>query len=76
MERFKRGWMTFVHWLGRVQTALILFLIYVLVIGPVWFFLWVTRRSDLLAIKKPADGITWSIKPRIPTDIERCERQF
>lgn len=76
MEPLKRRWMTFVHAFGRVQTAIILFVIYVLVIGPLSFFLWVARGRDLLAIKKPAAGIGWAPKPPVPTDTERCERQF
>ena len=76
MGRFKQRWMTFVHALGRVQTAILLFLIYVLVIGPVSLLLRLSRRGDLLQIEKPAGGTTWSPKPSVPTDIARCERQF
>jgi hypothetical protein len=72
----KRGWMRFVTWLGRAQTALLLSLVYLLGIGPLWLFVCLIGRRDLLATRgKPSASFALP-KPTIPTDRERCERQF
>ena len=68
--------MKFVDAFTRFQTALILFVIYVLVIGPVSLFLRMTRGGDLLAMRKRPGELHWSPKPQVPTDSDRCERQF
>ena len=74
--RFKRGWMVFVDRLGKVQTAIVLFLTYVLVLGPISMVLRGIGRQDLLELKR-TEGATFAhAKSRVPTDRERCERQF
>lgn len=72
----RRGWMRFVHGLGRVQTTLVLSLVYVLLIGPAWFWVALIGRRDLLGTRRAPTASFASPKARIPTDRERCERQF
>ena len=72
----KRGWMVFAHALGRVQTAILLFLVYVLAVGPMAFMLRVVGRRDLLELRRPVGTSFAHSKRQVPTDGERCERQF
>ena len=72
----KRGWMTFAHRLGQVQTAILLFLIYTLVLGPLAFILRVFGRQDLLELRRSARTSFAHRKEQVPTDPARCERQF
>ena len=72
----KRGWMVFADRLGKVQTAIILFLTYVLVLGPLSLLLRGVGRQDLLEMKKHGGTTFAHAKKAVPTDRERCERQF
>jgi hypothetical protein len=73
---FKRGWMAFAHRLGQIQTGIILFLVYVLIIGPLSLLLRLFGRGDLLEMRRPP-GVSFAHeKEQIPSDAERCERQF
>ncbi|HEY2389507.1 MAG TPA: hypothetical protein VGK30_21335 [Candidatus Binatia bacterium] len=68
--------MAFVHRLGQIQTGLLLALAYIFVIGPTALFLRVLGRRDLLDVRaKKATTFAYQ-KHAIPTDRERCERQF
>ncbi len=76
MGRTMRGWMVFVDRLGKIQTAIVLFLTYTLVVGPISMLIRGFGRQDLLEIKR-REGPTFAhAKKAIPTDRERCERQF
>jgi hypothetical protein len=68
--------MAFVLRLGRIQTAIILFIIYFLVIGPVSVLMRVVGRRDLLELHAPKRSSFGQAKTQVPTDPERCERQF
>jgi hypothetical protein len=68
--------MRFVVALGRVQTTLLLSLVYVVMIGPLWLCVCVLGRRDLLATRRVATTSFAAQKPKLPTDRERCERQF
>jgi len=71
-----RAWMRFVVALGRVQTTLLLSLVYVLGVGPLWLCVCVLGRRDLLGTRR-APVTSFAVqKPELPTDRERCERQF
>lgn len=72
----RRAWMRFVDVLGRVQTTLLLSVVYLVLIGPLWLCMCVLGRRDLLAMRRVA-ATSFSVrKPHVPTDRERCERQF
>ena len=68
--------MRFVDALGRVQTTLLLSLVYVLMIGPLWLCVRVLGRRDLLGTRRVAAASFAAEKAKVPTDRERCERQF
>jgi hypothetical protein len=72
----KASWMHFVHVLGQVQTTLILTLIYVLVLGPMALLLRLAGRGDLLAVRAGKAQSFAHPKQMVPTDVERCSRQF
>jgi hypothetical protein len=72
----KRGWMAFAHRVGLIQTAILLSLAYVLVIGPTSIILRVLGRRDLLDLHRKRATSYAHPKRAIPTDRERCERQF
>jgi hypothetical protein len=72
----KHGWMRFAHYLGQIQTAILLFLIYVLVIGPLSVVLRVLGRQDLLEMRRSKSASFAHSKTQVPTDAARCERQF
>jgi len=68
--------MRFVNALGRVQTTLLLSLVYVIGVGPLWLCVCVLGRRDLLETRRVAATSFSAQKPKVPTDRERCERQF
>ena len=72
----KASWMRFVHVLGQVQTTLLLTLIYVLVLGPIVLLLRLGGRGDLLATRGGKAQSFAHPKQMVPTDVERCSRQF
>ena len=71
-----RAWMRFALALGRAQTTLLLSLVYILGIGPLWLCVCLLGRRDLLATRRVATTSFAAQKPKLPTDRERCERQF
>ena len=72
----KTSWMHFVNVLGQVQTTLILSLIYGLILGPMALLLRLFRRGDLLALRATGGASFAHPKQMVPTDVERCARQF
>jgi hypothetical protein len=76
VQTLKRGWMAFAHRLGQVQTAILLFLVYVLVIGPLSLMLRLVGRGDVLEMRRSQQPSFAHPKSQVPTDPKRCERQF
>jgi hypothetical protein len=76
VEGFKRRWMAFVVRLGTIQTTIVLFVIYAFVLGPVSLVMRAIARRDLLELRRPSSSTFAHPKRQIPTDPERCERQF
>lgn len=72
----KRGWMAFADGLARVQTVVLLSVVYVIVIGPLWVALCALGRRDLLEMRRLPGNSFAHTKQQIPTDRARCERQF
>jgi hypothetical protein len=68
--------MRFVAALGRAQTTLLLSLVYILGIGPLWLCVCLLGRRDLLETRRVPAASFARPKPKIPTDRQRCERQF
>jgi len=72
----KASWMHFVDVLGQVQTTLILTLIYVVILAPLALCLRLFGRGDLLELRTRAATSFARPKQMVPTDVERCARQF
>ena len=72
----KASWMHFVHVLGEVQTTLILTLIYVVILAPLALCLRLFGRGDLLELRARETASFARPKQMVPTDVERCARQF
>jgi hypothetical protein len=62
--------------MGQSQNVVLLTLTYVVVLGPVWLMLCLTRRSDLLELRSRDTTSFARPKQPVPTDAERCERPF
>ena len=70
-----RYWMIFAKKLSIIPTTIILFIVYFACIGAISIVNFLLR-NDLLD-KKVIDRPTyWRDKELIPTDYERCKRQF
>ena len=68
-------WMKFAHVLGRVQTAILLFLIYFLSVGTIALISFIFRKDFL--DKKFADKESfWADRGDPPPSLENCRRQF
>jgi hypothetical protein len=76
LARLESGWMRIAQRLGEVQTVVILTLVYTMLIAPMALLLRLLGRADLLELRRArGDGFALP-KQRIPTDPERCKRQF
>ena len=76
IARLGAGWMRIAQRLGEVQTVVLLTLVYATVLGPLALWLRLVGRADLLALRQ-ARGESFALpKQQVPTDLERCERQF
>ena len=74
--RLKSGWLRVAQRLGEVQTVVLLTLVYVAVLGSLALLLRLFGRADLLALRE-SGGESFALpKKQVPTDRERCERQF
>ena len=74
--RLWSGWVAIAHRLGEAQTVVLLSLVYATVVGPMALLLRLFGRGDLLELRRPRTGSFALPKRAIPTDRERCERQF
>lgn len=68
--------MAIVRRMGQSQNVVLLTLTYVVVLGPIWLILSLTRRSDLLELRSRATVSFAQPKQPVPTDADRCERPF
>lgn len=71
----ERQWMRFAEALGRLNTRIVLTLLYALVITPVGL---IRRRVHDPLDRRMRDGraSTWVARPRVPVDPARYRRQF
>jgi len=74
--RFTSSWMAIVRRMGQSQNVVLLTLTYVVVLGPIWLILRLTRRSDLLELHSQGSVSFARPKQPVPTDADRCERPF
>jgi hypothetical protein len=68
-------WKAFAHVLGRIQTAILLAIIYHIAVGPIGLVCRLTRR-DLLGLRS-TEGDSFSVdSPPISTTLEQAQKQF
>jgi hypothetical protein len=68
-------WMTFAHFLGRVNTSILLTVMYVLIIGPSWIVVRVLRK-DLLRRRLGSGTSYWIDKAPLKHTLEETRHQF
>jgi hypothetical protein len=68
-----RGWLAFARVLGRVNSAVFLFLTYFLVLSPLGFFLRLFGRDELRR-RGPAPATTWEPYPERNRDPKHYEK--
>ncbi len=71
----RRSWMAFAHVVGVVQNFILLTLLYFLLFGPIALCLRLLGH-DLLGLRRDDRASLYFPKDHVPTDLERCERQF
>jgi len=74
-KQLRSWWMVFVHALGKVQTAILLSVVYHLTVGPLALIGKITGRDmlDLRANREPSYAKKLS---RISCTIKEAEKQF
>ena len=75
LRKLWAGWMAFARWLGRVQTVLLLSIVYYVVLGPTGLIARVFRR-DLLGLRQPSGPTYWKELSDTTTNLERAHKQF
>lgn len=75
LKTFYKYWMIFAKKLSIIPTTIILFIIYFGGIGMISIINFILRK-DLLDKNLAASTTYWREKEDIPTDLERCKRQF
>ncbi|MCK6555416.1 hypothetical protein L6Q96_12685 [Candidatus Binatia bacterium] len=74
-SKIKKGWMAFVDVLGRVQTTLLLSIIYHIAVGPIALVARLLRRDFLGLRARPGESYAAELGP-LSTTPERAHRQF
>ncbi len=69
------GWKAFAHVLGRIQTAILLSIVYFLTIGPIGL---IGRlfRNDFLGLRRSDRPSYWIPLPGTTSTIEQARKQF
>ncbi|HYD47830.1 MAG TPA: hypothetical protein VEB21_05755 [Terriglobales bacterium] len=76
-KSIKKLWMAFADVLGRVQTAIMLSLVYHLTVGPLSVFARVARKQVMtLSPDRSGEGSYAVELPPISSTMERAKRQF
>ena len=73
-QTLKSGWMAFALWLGKVQTTILLSLVYFLAIGPTAVISRLARR-DLLGLRPKEETYAVPLQ-RITLTLEAAHKQF
>ena len=74
-QTLKSGWMAFALWLGKINTSILLTLVYFLAVGPTALFALLARR-DLLGLRGAGDASYAVPLDRITVTIEGAHKQF
>ena len=77
-KSIKKGWMVFAEVVGRVQTTVMLSIVYHLAVGPLSVFSRLTGRDVMsLGPESEAKLPTYSVSvKRISSTLERAKQQF
>ncbi len=74
-QTLKSGWMAFARGLAKIQTAILLTLIYIIAVGPLAIIARLARR-DLLGLRR-SQGDTYGMPvERITLTLEGARKQF
>lgn len=70
-----KWWMAFARLLGRINTAVLLTIVYVLLVGPLWIVMKL-KGEDVLDRGLKEGTSYWNEKAPSPQDLPRSRRQF
>ena len=74
-QTLKSGWMAFALWLGKINTNILLTLVYFLAVGPTALFSRLGRR-DLLGLRG-VEGASYAVPlERVTVTLEGAHKQF
>jgi hypothetical protein len=76
ISRIKDGWMYFARTLGRVNTIILLTLVYLLIIGPMALLAKIFRKDLLQKKKQSMETTYWRDRATNAPTIERHKFQF
>lgn len=74
-KKLYKYWMIFAKKFAIIPTTIILSILYFIFVGIIALINFVTRQ-DLLGKRAVTKDTYWLAKEHIPTDFERCKRQF
>jgi hypothetical protein len=74
-QTLKAGWMAFALWIGKINTNILLTLVYFLAVGPTALFSRLGRR-DLLGLRGVEEASYAVPLDRITVTIEGAHKQF
>lgn len=74
-KQLRSWWMVFVHALGKVQTTILLSVVYHIAVGPLALFSKVTG-GDMLDLRSSAEPSYAKKLTRISSSLEEAEKQF
>lgn len=74
-RKLRDGWMVFVHVLGKVQTTILLSVVYHIAVGPI-ALAGRLAGGDLLGLKGKGAGSHATPLPRISSTLDEAAKQF
>lgn len=75
LRALRRGWMTFAHILGRIQTTLLLSFVYFIIVGVIGMIGRAFGRG-FLELRRSKSSSYWVALPRTTTTLEQARKQF
>ena len=74
-KQIRDWWMLFVHVLGKVQTTILLSVVYHIAVGPIALISRLTG-ADVLALKAKREGSFAHERPRVSSTLQDAGKQF
>lgn len=75
LKALYKGWMAFARILGKIQSAILLFFIYVIGVGSISIISFIFRK-DFLDKRMSAAETFWHERPADASGLENCKKQF